>query len=161
MFKSEKYTVAFFSLFKHFTVSVNLHRLNDRRSVIQLDSVGADCLLVLLQGPAVAVRPAWTFTASPSEAGTPAHSITLCLELISCFVPEALPLNHSLQSHCASPESERGHGGAGTEQESVNIKEMWSRENERGLSYSFFFLFCMSVFQSLQRKSSSTVFVVE
>lgn len=40
-----------------------------------------------------------------------AHSVTLCLELIVCFVPEALPLNHSLQSHCGSLETERGHQG--------------------------------------------------
>lgn len=46
-----------------------------------------------------------------SEARMQALSVTLCLELISCFVPEALPLNHPLQSHCASPESQRGYGG--------------------------------------------------
>lgn len=48
-----------------------------------------------------------------SEGRMQAHSVTLCLELIICFVPEALPLNHSLQSHRASQEREGAHRGEG------------------------------------------------
>lgn len=65
------------------------------------------------------------------------------LELISCFVPEALPLNHSPQSHCASPENEGGLRGP--ENKSVNIKEMWletPREEERD-NYNTVLLFCV------------------
>lgn len=57
------------------------------------------------------------------------RSVTLCPELIVCFVPEALPLNHSLQSHCGSLETERGHQGERTKE----YEERMMKYRESGL----------------------------
>lgn len=93
-----------------------------------------------------------------------AHSVTLCLELISCFVPEGPPLSIIHYNHTVPPQRAR-EGTRANEQGSVKERERNKRGAVKDLEGKreriIIQYFCMSVFQSLQSKSLKTVFVVE
>ncbi len=99
----------------------------------------SSCRAQLLLGGLLGQPLVWSESAS-----------SFSFELISCFVPEALPLNHSLQSHCASPESERGHRGGPKKREWT-----WKRSGRERIREDYrtgvflFVFFLMSVLRSL------------